>query len=321
MDCLADVADSHQGTYMRYYRAVDQVRRLKVLDPPTMRPELRVSLYFGAPGTGKTARAYKEDPNLFAVPLGSQTWYDGYVGQNTILLDDFNGQIRLDDLLRLLDIYPIQVPIKGGFAWLHAVRFIITSNYQPRDWYRYAGREASFQALLRRIHETIEFTEQYVWSISEEEPTAGPSTPAGEEVAVGSTDDLGSEVPLMSKYFSSEPEEEEEEDYSLQAGFIRTPGSDDSEKEERTIPQPQPFLHCSEDITSPEEELHDAPQVSNTLPRWVLEKLYGESDMSMSPPPSGEETEEYTPHEENEEDRSDDAEEKEQDDPDDKEQD
>jgi hypothetical protein len=63
-------------------------------------------------------------------------WFDGYEGQKLVLFDDFDkGQISFRLLLRLLDRYPMQVPIKGGFVeWCPRVIYI-TSNLGPARWY------------------------------------------------------------------------------------------------------------------------------------------------------------------------------------------
>ncbi len=154
---LSEIALKHEGVYLKYYKAVQHVRTLTALDPPDFRPDLKVSLFYGPPGSGKTRAAYAFDPNLYALPLGKNLWMDGYTGQKTVLLDDYNGEMKLVDLLRFLDLYPIQYPVKGGFIWLHATQIIITSNSRMEYWYDYNTRQDSLAALERRIHEVKEF--------------------------------------------------------------------------------------------------------------------------------------------------------------------
>lgn len=63
-------------------------------------------------------------------------WFNGYHGQDAIILDDFYGWIEPATLYRLLDIYPLQVPIKMGFAWAKWNYVFITSNVRPEEFYR-----------------------------------------------------------------------------------------------------------------------------------------------------------------------------------------
>ena len=67
-----------------------------------------IKIFWGATGTGKTRKAYQIDPNLYKVPIheGQTTWFDGYEGQETILLDEFYGGIKYSFMLRLFDSNP-----------------------------------------------------------------------------------------------------------------------------------------------------------------------------------------------------------------------
>lgn len=64
-------------------------------------------------------------------------------------------QLPLTRLLQVLDIYPLRLPIKGGFTLARWTRVILTSNIHPRDWYPNCQPE-SRRALLRRIHRVTE---------------------------------------------------------------------------------------------------------------------------------------------------------------------
>lgn len=151
------IGDAHPALYLRYYKAVTHVRRMGALTAPGSRLDLKVSFFFGPPRLGKTRLAYARDPNLYSIPIGKDIWYDGYTGQNTLLIDDFSGQMRLVDLLRALDVYPVQVPVKGDFVWLKCKNIILTSNVHPKMWYDYTTRRDSQEALFERFHEAIWF--------------------------------------------------------------------------------------------------------------------------------------------------------------------
>jgi hypothetical protein len=127
---------------------------------PRVRTNLKVTLLIGDPGTGKTRYAFESFTdaktgviNGFILPANNgTTWFDGYHGQNHALIDDFSGEVRLNFLLQLLDIYPLKVPVKGGFVWWRPQNVYITTNIHPRLWYNWSNRESQYDALARRFH-------------------------------------------------------------------------------------------------------------------------------------------------------------------------
>ena len=42
-------------------------------------------------------------------------WWDGYEQHKLIIVDDFYGWLKYDELLKITDRYPYRVPVKGGF--------------------------------------------------------------------------------------------------------------------------------------------------------------------------------------------------------------
>ena len=77
-------------------------------------PELWV--LWGPSGSGKSRYAKEHWPGAFWKTPYTQ-WWDGYGTHDTVILDDFRGDcMRLTDLQRLLDWYPLWVEIKGWIA-------------------------------------------------------------------------------------------------------------------------------------------------------------------------------------------------------------
>lgn len=136
--------------YRRSFEAYKEMQR----ETKELRLLLEVIVYWGPPGTGKTRKVYEvERDDLFFVPHGGQ-WFDGYAGQECVLFDDFDGSIDYRLLLRLCDIYPLTVPIKGGFVHWTPKRIYFTSNKEPQLWYP----AENYGPLGRRIHRVEEFT-------------------------------------------------------------------------------------------------------------------------------------------------------------------
>ena len=154
---LLEVAEACPSQYIRYYKAVQHVRQIEAFDKPIRQADLQVFLYYGPPGTGKTRLAYETAPDLYAIPLGKTLWFDNYAGEPDVLIDDFSGNLRLVDTLRMLDRYPIQVPVKGGHVWWCPTTIHLTTNVHPRNWYDYSKRADSYRALTRRFTKVIHF--------------------------------------------------------------------------------------------------------------------------------------------------------------------
>lgn len=115
------------------------------------KPEIR--WYWGETGTGKTMEAYAElGYEDTWVNSNTLQWFDGYDGQKNVIIDDFRAnQCTFAFLLRLLDRYPMRVPIKGGFVNWKPERIFITSTHSPRDCWKNENIQENIEQLIRRI--------------------------------------------------------------------------------------------------------------------------------------------------------------------------
>lgn len=130
---------------------------------------VRVLVLYGATGTGKTYAAVNliaggVDYYICETPSTStgKVWFDGYQGQKTLVLDDFEGShCSFRFLLRLLDKYKLKVEIKGGHSWAVWTTVVVTTNVHPSNWY--SGVDVT--PLQRRINEIRYIEEQGVYSL------------------------------------------------------------------------------------------------------------------------------------------------------------
>lgn len=114
-----------------------------------------VYVYWGGTGCGKSRRAFSEAQDPYVHSGG--VWFDGYSGETDVIFDDFGGsEFKLTYLLKLLDRYPMRVPVKGSFVSWCPRKIWITSNYSPKDWYPNA-KDEHVKALFRRITKSIQF--------------------------------------------------------------------------------------------------------------------------------------------------------------------
>jgi len=141
---------------------VKSYRTLRAIGADFARPRgmVRTCRYFWGPtGTGKSHRAWEEaGPDAYPKSARSKFW-DGYRGQENVVLDEFRGAIDIGYLLTWLDRYPVSVEIKGSSMPLQATRFWICSNLRPEMLYPGLD-EFTLEALLRRL-EVIEMNEPF----------------------------------------------------------------------------------------------------------------------------------------------------------------
>lgn len=146
------MAEMHPGMYLRYRRALSAYSTMTRLVP--RRWKTTVYLYWGPPDSGKTRLAHILSRNkAFCVPSPSCEWFDGYNLEADVIIDDLSPESLppRSTMLRLLDRYPMQVPVKGGFVNWQPKRIFLTSNMCIEDLY------PGDRAVHRRITETVQF--------------------------------------------------------------------------------------------------------------------------------------------------------------------
>lgn len=131
---------------------------------PQPRPEVTVTVLWGETGSGKSHTAYHQ-ATMTGGPVywkaSTNKWWDGYRGEEAVVIDEFDGQIGIVHLLRWLDWYPMMVEIKGGATPLKATKFWITSNLSPDEWFPSLPLK-QMRALHRRLTVVCEMNEPYV---------------------------------------------------------------------------------------------------------------------------------------------------------------
>ncbi len=150
-----EIAEQHFGTWIYHRRAFSAYRDL--LSAPRSTPSA-VHVYWGGTGVGKTRRVLELEPELWIASDNQLQWFDGYAGQAAALFDDFVGckNRKFGFLLRLLDRYPMNVPVKGGFVNWRLLRIYITSNLPPEHWFLGVTHEQVL-ALRRRFSTVTHF--------------------------------------------------------------------------------------------------------------------------------------------------------------------
>lgn len=127
---------------------------------------------YGPTGVGKSHKAYDLAGDSCYTWPNDGRWWDAYRGQDTVVINDFRGQIRYGELLDLVDKWEKTVPRRNREPLPFVAKtVIITSSMHPRDVYAYLSmkKKDKLDQLFRRFN-IIEMTERE------------DGTPTGEEV-------------------------------------------------------------------------------------------------------------------------------------------
>lgn len=124
---IEEIVDLHFGEYVKYHHGIEKaMAKLKAgARPPTR--DVKSYLLWGPTGTGKThgAIAKAEELGLHYYIKSFDTaevkWWDQYNGEEVLILDEFEGQIPLHHLKRLLDKYPVECSRRGS-------KFLLCAN-------------------------------------------------------------------------------------------------------------------------------------------------------------------------------------------------
>lgn len=121
--------------YVRYHRGIEKLIARRTAALVKEFRKVTVETLVGPTGCGKTRRAVSY-PDHYMKPKGDRVWFDGYEDQAVLIIDDFYGDIKYGLLLNILDGYELMLPVKGGFIWAQWTKVVITSNADPKDWYK-----------------------------------------------------------------------------------------------------------------------------------------------------------------------------------------
>lgn len=195
---LWDVMSRFPKQFMRNHAAVSKL--CAMYDKPRPYGPVDVEVWWGPTGTGKSHTAFHQYPEAYRKTIPGK-WWEGYKGETVVVFEEFNPnedkELRLPELLKILDKYPYQIEIKGSWCtalqellfWepqyrsflplcndigaslqLRATKFIFTTNIDPRGWYQGHPQQA---ALCRRINRVKAFTTSYEPGMSAAEFEAG----------------------------------------------------------------------------------------------------------------------------------------------------
>lgn len=134
-------------------------RTLTKLEDIVMRKKYRHGWFteciwlWGKTGVGKSHRAFDgyTPDKCYNWPNDGE-WWDAYQQQELVIINDFRGEIRYADLLKMIDCWPYDVRRRGREPMpFLSKRVIITSSGPPEKIYAGVNERDSLEQLKRRI--------------------------------------------------------------------------------------------------------------------------------------------------------------------------
>lgn len=130
-----DIIEQNPNVFAKHMKFAQKYTEVVEKDQTKNFRKVKVIVHYGDAGTGKTRAAHDEYPDIFTVNCGETFPFDGYEGEKEILLDDFYGNIKYHELLRILDGHQYKVNVKGSHRYARWETIVITSNAHPKEWY------------------------------------------------------------------------------------------------------------------------------------------------------------------------------------------
>lgn len=154
-DNFTTMVRNHKGIseYMRFKEARQAIELERQM--PT------ITILWGDTNVGKSHRVWQRakeretdgyEKGVYRHFHTQAGFFNGYYGQEIILFDEFDGEIKLPEILQLCDKWPYSVNIKGGHQQWRAKEIFFTSNNPPCDWWPNSSQKHQ-QAFVRRIRD------------------------------------------------------------------------------------------------------------------------------------------------------------------------
>lgn len=148
-----EILIDNPNAYHQYGRTLDKIEHV-VLSKKYKTEMTECDWITGPTGSGKSHYAFKDfSPETHYLYKDDKGWWDNYQGQETVIINDFKGEIRYGLLLQLIDKWPFEVSRRGRPPYpFTSKKIIITSIMRPEEVYYNLNEKDGIEQLLRRIN-------------------------------------------------------------------------------------------------------------------------------------------------------------------------
>lgn len=160
-----ELRNLYPSLYVKMEKSIDKLRQdnLRKLYGNKLKEDFIVVYIYGKSGAGKTYNLFQHyGSKAYMITEYAKHPFDDYKNEDVIIFDDYRSQIDFSMFLRLLDIYPINLPRRFNNVYGNYTKVFITTNNNLLSQYSYLRSNdlASWKGLERRIHFILNYVSQ-----------------------------------------------------------------------------------------------------------------------------------------------------------------
>lgn len=147
---LTQVMEESPTVYCKYRNGIRDLAALGTKKKTNKFRKVKVVVLSGPTGCGKTREAMEHCQ--YKTEGRSLKWWQDYCGEDSILIDEYNNDVGITEMLNILDGYQLRLNVKGSHTYANWTTVYITTNLK-KDEFHINAKQAHKDALFRRITE------------------------------------------------------------------------------------------------------------------------------------------------------------------------
>lgn len=154
---IATIMVDYPEIYCRYRNGLKDIANSVTKSSTTAFRHVEVILLTGPTGCGKTRKAMEEAQ--FKIQGSQLDWWQDYNQEQIICIDEYSNDLKITELLALLDGYQLRLNVKGSHTYANWNKVYITTNLREEEIHD-GAKPAHRAALFRRITKIVSFWDE-----------------------------------------------------------------------------------------------------------------------------------------------------------------